>query len=155
MLAVGKPAPECCRGTMIGARWEQSRVEKSCSEKQKVAEDADRVFAPRVVVVMQIDNLASVERDGGVSGEDEVAPRARTESRRRQSGHGHAAPRLGTGHPCAGPARGRRPRASHSAYQGRYRPTNTRRPTWRGGLRQPHRPHDGRAGLCASCRVDR
>jgi len=45
-------------------RGEKSRAEQPSSEEQKIAEDADGVFAPWVVIAMKVEYLAAVEGEG-------------------------------------------------------------------------------------------
>ena len=72
MLASGEPAPECLGGGKVLRRREESRAEQAGRKEQKIAEDADGVFAPRVVVAMEVKPFAAVECERGVGGEEQV-----------------------------------------------------------------------------------
>ena len=68
----GQASPKaCCVDASVVGR-EKGRTKEADGEQQKIAENADGVFAPRVVVAVEVEDLAAVERECGVDGEDKA-----------------------------------------------------------------------------------
>lgn len=69
--AARKPVPKC-GGVELRWRGEKGRTKKANGQQQKVAKNADCVFAPGEVEAVEVKDLAAVESEGSIDREDQA-----------------------------------------------------------------------------------